>query len=476
MKHRCPLPRECRYPRSVAPPRVRFAPSPTGYFHVGGARTALFNWLYARQQQGVFVLRIEDTDTDRNRDEWVDGIQRAMQWLGLDWDEGPYFQSQRMDLYQTAIDKLLAAGHAYACDCTQEAVRERAARHGGPPGYDGFCRDRGLEALPGRLVRFRTPDVGTTTVHDLIRGEPSFPNDRIEDFAIRKSSGEPLFILANVVDDAEMAISHVIRGEEHLPNTPKYQLLWDVLGYGPHPVFAHLPLLVNEERQKLSKRRDKVALEDYRDEGYLPEGLRNYLALLGWSPGDDRELLTLGELISEFRLEDVKSAPAFFDERKLQAVNSEYLRRLPEDEFVARVLAWFRGTWAPIAPMVQQRARTLGDVPKIVDFLYLAEPVIDMEAWEAGVGRQPAFAQILDAALAQFATCEWTAAVLHDVTKAIGEGVGVPQLGKAQAPIRLAVTGRDVGPPLFESLQLLGRERTLARLRRAEEMLSAAPA
>jgi glutamyl-tRNA synthetase len=460
----------------VAPPRVRFAPSPTGYFHVGGARTALFNWLYARQQQGVFVLRIEDTDTERNRDEWVDGIQRAMQWLGLDWDEGPYFQSQRMDLYQTAIDKLLAAGHAYACDCTQEAVRERAAVRGGPPGYDGFCRDRGLEALPGRLVRFRTPDVGTTTVHDLIRGEPTFPNDRIEDFAIRKSSGGPLFIVANVVDDAEMAISDVIRGEEHLPNTPKYQLLWDALGYGPHPVFAHLPLLVNEKRQKLSKRRDKVALEDYRDEGYLPEGLRNYLALLGWSPGDDRELLTLDELISEFRLEDVKSAPAFFDERKLQAVNSEYLRRLPEDDFVAQVLGWFRDTWAPIAPLVQERARTLGDVPKMVDFLYLAEPVIDMKAWEREVRRQPAFAQILDAARAEYATCQWTAAALHDVTKSLGEAVGVPQLGKAQAPIRLAVTGRDVGPPLFESLQLLGRERTLARLRRAREMLSAAPA
>jgi glutamyl-tRNA synthetase len=455
----------------VVPPRVRFAPSPTGYFHVGGARTALFNWLYARRHRGTFVLRIEDTDTERNRDEWVGGIQRAMQWLGLDWDEGPYFQSQRMDHYHGAIEKLLAAGHAYACDCTQEAVRGRAEVRGGPPGYDGFCRDRGLDGVPGRLVRFRTPDMGATTVLDLIRGEPSFPNDRIEDFAILKSNGGPLFILANVVDDAEMAISHVIRGEEHLPNTPKYQLLWDALGYGSHPVFAHLPLLVNDKRQKLSKRRDKVALEDYRDEGYLPGALRNYLALLGWSPGDDRELLTLDELIGEFRLEDVKSAPAFFDERKLQAVNSDYLRRLTADDFVALVLTWFRDTWAPIAPLVQERARTLGEVPKMVDFLYLAEPVVDVKAWEKGVGRLPAFAQLLDGALVEYATCDWTASTLHDVTQALGEAAGVPQLGKAQAPIRLAVTGRDVGPPLFESLQLLGRERTLARLRHARQRL-----
>jgi glutamyl-tRNA synthetase len=458
----------------VSPRRVRFAPSPTGYFHVGGARTALFNWLFARQHQGTFVLRIEDTDTERNRDEWVAGIERAMRWLGLDWDEGPVFQSQRTDLYQAATEKLLAAGLAYACDCSQEAVQARAKERGGPPGYDGLCRDRGLEALPGRLVRFRTPDEGTTTVVDLIRGEPAFPNDAIEDFAIRKSNGSPLFILANVVDDAKMAISHVIRGEEHLPNTPKYQLLWDALGYGRYPVFAHLPLLVNEKRQKLSKRRDKVALEDYRDEGYLPEAMCNYLALLGWSPGDDREVLTLEELIEDFRLEDVKSAPAFFDLQKLLAVNSEYLRRLPPDEFVARAVTWFRDSWAPIAPLVQERARTLGEVTKMVDFLYLQEPVVDQQAWEKGVRRQPALARILDGALEAFATCEWTASTLHDVTLAVGEAAGVPQLGKAQAPIRLAVTGRDVGPPLFESLQLLGRERTLARLRAARSRVGEA--
>jgi len=438
---------------------------------VGGARTALFNWLFARQHDGKFVLRIEDTDTERNRDEWVAGIQRAMAWMGLDWDEGPIFQSQRGPKYQASIDGLLASGLAYACDCTSEAVQARAKQRGGPPGYDGFCRERGLAPQLGRAVRFRTPDEGATTVVDVIRGRPAFPNDRIEDFAIRKSNGGALFILANVVDDAEMAISHVIRGEEHLSNTPKYQLLWDALGYGSYPVFAHLPLLVNEKRQKLSKRRDKVALEDYRDEGYLPEAMRNYLALLGWSPGDDREYLGLDELVSEFRLEDVKAAPAFFDERKLQAVNSEYLRRMPPEEFVDRAVAWFRGTWEPIAALVQERTRTLGEVPLMVDFLYLPAPVVDQRAWEKGVRRLPAFARILDAALEAFSTCEWTAASLHEVVQAVGEAAGVAQLGKAQAPIRLAVTGRDVGPPLFESLQLLGRERVLARLAAARSRL-----
>jgi glutamyl-tRNA synthetase len=427
----------------------------------------LFNWLFARQHQGTLVLRVEDTDTERNRDEWVAGIERAMGWLGLEWDEGPAFQSQRTDLYQAAIEKLLAAGMAYACDCTREEVEVRAKGGSGPAGYDGFCRDRGLEALAGRLVRFRTPDDGETTVVDVVRGEPVFPNRAIEDFAIRKSNGGPLFILANVVDDADMAITHVIRGEEHLSNTPKYQLLWDALGYGPYPVFAHLPVLVNQKRQKLSKRRDKVALEDYRDEGYLPEAMRNYLALLGWSPGDDREVLDLDELIAEFRLEDVKSAPAFFDERKLLAVNAEYLRRLAPDEFVARAVNWFKDTWAPLAPRVQERVRTLGEVPKMVDFLYLKEPLLDQKDWDKAVRQLPEFARILDAAIEAFATCEWTASAIEKATLAVAEAAGVPQIREAQAPIRLVVTGRAAGPPLWESLELLGRERTLARLRSA---------
>jgi glutamyl-tRNA synthetase len=447
--------------------RVRFAPSPTGYFHVGSARTALFNWLFARQQNGTFVLRVEDTDAERNQAEHIEGIQRALRWLGLDWDEGPYFQSERGDLYLAAIDKLIADGAAYACDCAPEAVQERAKARGGPPGYDGFCRDRGLEPTLGRVVRFRTPDDGITVVEDLIRGRPEFANATVEDFAIRKSSGQPLFILANVVDDADMAITHVIRGEDHLTNSAKYELLWSALGYGAYPIFAHLPLLVNERRHKLSKRRDKVALEQYRDEGFLAEAMRNYLALLGWSPGDDREILSEADLIAEFRLDQVKSAPAFFDEKKLASVNAEYIRALPQTEYFERAQAWIAERWSPIAGLVQERARTLADTFAMTSFLFLPEPPVVAEEWAKGLRQQPAFATILAGAVDAYADCPWNAAALKDATIAVGEHAGVPQLGKAQAPIRLAVTGRSVGPPLFESLEALGRERTLTRLRRA---------
>ena len=445
-------------------PRVRIAPSPTGYFHVGTARTALFNWLFARQTGGTFVLRIEDTDTARNREEHIEGIQSAMLWLGLGWDEGPYFQSKRGALYADAIENLLAAGAAYACDCTPDQVAARAKERGGPPGYDGRCRDRGLEPAPGRLVRFRTPGTGQTTFDDIVRGTVTFDNATIEDFGIRKSNGDPLFILANVVDDADMRITHVIRGEDHVSNTPKYVLLWEALGYGELPRFAHLPLLYNDARKKLSKRRDKVAVEDYRDEGYLPEAIRNYLALLGWAPKDDREIISVEEMISEFRLEDVKSAGAIFDVRKLQHVNAEYLRAMPASEMVERAAAWQRARWEPIAPLVQERARTLAEVYAMTDFLYLPEPTIDQKEWDAAVAKQPAFAAILSATQARYAEIDWTAEEIHQATLAAGEAAGVAKPAQAQAPIRLAVTGRSVGPPLWESLELLGRDRARDRI------------
>jgi glutamyl-tRNA synthetase len=433
---------------------------------VGTGRTALFNWLYARQHGGTFVLRIEDTDTARNRAEHIDGILRAMEWLGLFWDEGPYFQSERGALYAEAIDKLLAAGQAYACDCTPDAVAARAGQRGEKAtGYDGYCRDRGLEASRGRLVRFHTPDVGETAFDDVVRGTVTVQNANIEDFSIRKSDGGPLFILANVVDDADMRISHVIRGEDHISNTAKYVLLWEALSYGPRPVFAHLPLLYNQSRKKLSKRRDKVAVEDYRDEGYLPEAMRNYLALLGWAPGGDREILTLDEMISEFRLEDVKSAGAIFDERKLQSINGEYLRALPTPELVKRAQDWLEARWEPLAPLVQERARTLADVYALTDFLYLPSIMIDPDEWQRGLRRHPAFAEVLTAASKRYAGLdEWRAADIHAATVAAGDDAGVTQIRKAQEPIRLAVTGRSVGPPLWESLEALGRDRTLTRL------------
>jgi glutamyl-tRNA synthetase len=266
-----------------------------------------------------------------------------------------------------------------------------------------------------------------------------------------------------------MTISHVIRGEDHVPNTPKYLLLWDALELGAQPVFAHLPLLVNASRQKLSKRRDKVALEDYRDEGYLPDAMFNYLALLGWSPGGDREILSREEMVEEFRLENVKSSPAFFDEQKLASVNSTYLRSFSPDELIARASAWLTTRWGPIAPLVQERARTFAEIYSMVDFLYLPEIKIDQAEWEKVRRQQPAFVALLEGAEARYAECEWEASAIKDATLEAGTAAGVGSLGKAQAPVRLAVTGRTVGPPLFESLVLLGRRRTIARLVAARE-------
>ncbi len=449
--------------------RARMAPSPTGYFHVGSARTALFNWLFVRQQGGTYILRIEDTDSLRNRAEHAEGIERAMLWLGLDWDEGPYFQSERGELYEAAIQDLWAKDVVYACDCDGNQVAERNEAPGRPAGYDGYCRDRGLEPSVGRLLRFRTPDTGTTSWHDIVRGEVVYENSAIEDFSIRKSNGQPLFILANVVDDGDMAMSHVIRGEDHVSNTPKYILLWNALGLGEVPLFAHLPLLVNESRQKLSKRRDKVALEDYRAEGYLPEAMFNYLALLGWSPREDREILSRDELIEEFRLENVKSSPAFFDQQKLASVNGIYLRKFSPDQLVTRASEWLNERWAPIAPLVQERARTLSDVYSTVDFLYLPEVKIDQSEWDKARRQQPAFVAVLEGAAARYEDCDWDTAGIREATVEAGAAAGVGALGKAQAPVRLAVTGRTVGPPLFESLVLLGRQRTRARVLAARD-------
>ncbi|HZN15502.1 MAG TPA: glutamate--tRNA ligase [Acidimicrobiales bacterium] len=466
--------------------RVRFCPSPTGYFHVGGGRTALFNWLLVKRLGGEFILRIEDTDAERNKEEWVLGIHNAMRWLGLDWDEY-YRQSERLELYRAAAGRLAADGKAYYCDCTREVVVERT-KGNATPGYDSFCRDRGLEPGPGRALRFRTPDDGATTIVDVVRGEPTFEHSTIEDFVLQRGDGSPLFILANVVDDMDMRISHVVRSEEHLPNTPKYVLLWHALGGGEPagsggrtqlPVFAHLPVVVNEKRQKLSKRRpgDRVELEQYQEEGYLAVAMRNYLALLGWAPGDDREFVTVEEMIEAFRLEAVKSAPAFFDVKKLRHFNGHYIRELSAGDFVSAVGPYLQDAipfvdydvLEQIAPLVQERIEVLSDVPAMVDFLFLREPPIDEAAWDKHMKGNAA--EILDGVLRLYAECEWTADAIKDATVAVGEGLGL-SLTKAHFPVRVAVTGRAVGPPLFDALEVLGREPTLERLRSARDRLS----
>ena len=480
-------------------PRVRFAPSPTGYFHVGSARSALFNWFIARQSPtGHFILRIEDTDAERNREEWVDGIVSAMAWLGLTADAGPFRQSDNAPAHATATEQLLAAGYLYYCDCTGDDVQVRKGDNK-TPGYDGYCRDRGLAKTEKTALRFATPREGLTIVPDLIRGQVEFQNALIDDFVVAKSSGVVLYALANVTDDRNDGITHVIRGEEHLPNAPKQMLLWaalnDVTGVDvPLPTYAHLPLLVNEQRKKLSKRKDPVATESYRDEGYLPEAFVNYLALLGWSPRGDEEIVPLETLTEQFRLEDVSHSPAFFDVKKLRAFNGEYIRRLSVEEFLDRVGPWVRPwstAWQPtdrtvpwtegqfdpvlfarVAPLVQERIALLSEVPDMVAFFFLDEPLMNEADFAKSIGNDPLAQALLATTIERFGDVAWTSTDLHQAVVELGEAMGL-SLRKAQAPIRCAVTGSLVGPPLFESLELLGRDETIARLTHALERCSA---
>ncbi|MCC9307011.1 glutamate--tRNA ligase [Kitasatospora sp. RB6PN24] len=444
-------------------------------FHVGGARSALFNWAFAHQNGGTFVLRIEDTDAARNQPEWVDGIINALAAVGIsDADpsfEGPYFQSQYAAEHRAAAEKLYGQGLAYYCDCTREQLAERTGSQ--QLGYDGYCRTRALTPEPGRALRFRTPDEGTTVVDDVVRGRTEFPNKAIEDFVIARGDGTPVFLIANAVDDITQRITHVIRGEEHLSNTPKQQLLWEALG-ATAPVWAHLPVIVNEKRQKLSKRRDKVALEDYLGEGYLPDAMVNYLMLLGWAPGADTEILPYRELESLFRLEDVTKAPAFFDIKKLTAFNGEYIRALDGERFIDACAPWLSAPTVPwraeafdpevfrkLAPLAQTRLTVLSEVVSYVDFVFLDEPVRDQASWDKAM--KPGAADVIRSVRERLVDVPWQADALKAALEEAAAEHGL-KLGKAQAPIRVAVTGRTVGLPLFESLEVLGRDRTLARL------------
>jgi glutamyl-tRNA synthetase len=467
-------------------PRLRFAPSPTGYLHVGGARTVLFNWFEARRTGGEFLLRIEDTDTERNRPELTQNILDMLEWLGLGWDGAPTHQSERFDLYQAAAQRLLDDGRAYWCDCTTEEVQARNKAAGGPPGYDGHCRDRGIERSPSTALRFRSPDDGSTSFEDLVRGTVTVENRTLEDFVLLRSSGTPTFLLANVVDDADMAITHVVRGEEHVNGTPKYLCLGEALGLDYRPVFAHLPILVNEQRQKLSKRRDSVSVQDFKDAGYLPTAMVNYLALLGWGPRDGEEVRRrpLEDFVQLFQLDDVSSSPAFFDVKKLQAFNADHVRFLsvPDFEAVARPFLTHgdaaAAALAPLAPLVQERVRLLTEVEPMIAFLLDGPLEIDPDSWDKAMARGKAAPEMLDAVVKELTDLDaWEADRIRAAVEAAAVAVGLvnaegqPQLSKAQAPVRVATTGRTVGPPLFEALAALGRDRTIERLQEARARL-----
>jgi glutamyl-tRNA synthetase len=461
-------------------PRYRFAPSPTGYFHVGGARTALYNWILALQSNGVFVLRIEDTDDSRNNPQWTQGILDALAWLGIDNKdshfEGPFFQSANAALHVEAAEKLFAQGAAYYCDLSSEDIQKRAKESGKQnerQGYDGYSRDRGLGPGEGRVLRFRVP-AGSTIVQDQVRGSVEFDNSTIEDFVLLRGNGSPVFLLANVVDDVTQGITHVVRAEEHLPNAPKQQMIWRALGHEP-PIWAHVPVLVNEQRKKLSKRRDKVAVEQYREEGVLSAAMKNYLMTLGWAPTGDTEIVPFEKITAEFDLSSVNHSPAFFDIVKLQSFNADYIRAMPVDDFIRACEPWLTGEKAPwqaqdydakvfaeIAPLVQTRVQLLQDVPSMVDFLFCDLPPIDDAAFTKAFAPEWASATLIEIRDA-FKTCEFTPDALKAVVESVGEKHSL-KLGKMQAPLRVAVTGRSVGPPLFEPIAMLGRDATLKRI------------
>jgi glutamyl-tRNA synthetase len=471
--------------------RTRFAPSPTGYLHVGTARTALYNFLYARRHEGTFVLRIEDTDVARNIAGGADEIVDTLRWLGLSWDEGygvggpngPYRQSERLDRYHTAVNALIAKGEAYPCYCTADEIEQRrqaAEGSGLPPGYDGHCRNLStaqLEAYEaeGRkpAVRFRLPDEGETVVEDVIRGRIVFQNSTLTDFVVMRPTGIPTYLFAAVYDDVDMAISHIIRGEDLLPATPRQIHVFRALGREQPPAFAHLPLLVGSDRKKLSKRRQQVALEEYRAQGYLPEAIVNYLALLGWGYDETTEHFTLRELQQVFSLERVSRNPAMFDDAKLDAINGWYIRRLEPSDLAARLLPFMeRAGYRDLdidlltraVPLIAERVTRLDQGPDMLGFLFLDQVGLDPEQ-AARVLTEEARG-FLDAAAKVLRPVEpWTSEAIERALRELAEEQG-QKPRKAFQPIRLAITGRLVSPPLFESMELLGRERSLARLER----------
>ncbi|GAS95130.1 glutamyl-tRNA synthetase [Mycolicibacterium canariasense] len=474
--------------------RVRFCPSPTGTPHVGLVRTALFNWAYARHTGGTFVFRIEDTDAARDSQESYDAILDALRWLGLNWDEGvevggphaPYRQSQRADIYRDVIAQLLAAGEVYEAYSTPEEVEARHIAAGRNPklGYDNFDRDltdeqRAAFAAQGRkpVLRLRMPDADLSW-NDLVRGPVSFPAGSVPDFAITRANGDPLYTLVNPVDDALMRITHVLRGEDIMPSTPRQIALYHALiriGIAEWvPEFGHLPSVLGDGNKKLSKRDPQSNLFLHRDRGFIPEGLLNYLALLGWGIADDHDVFSLDEMVAAFDVADVNSNPARFDQKKADAINAEHIRQLTPQDFTARLDAYLGAhghdttlddaAFAEAAALIQTRIVVLGDAWELLKFFNDDAYVLEDKAAAKELG--PDSAPVLDAALAALeGLAEWTAPAIETALKAaLLDGLELKPR-KAFGPIRVAVTGATVSPPLYESMELLGAERSLARLR-----------
>jgi glutamyl-tRNA synthetase len=438
---------------------LRFAPSPTGALHIGGARTALYNWLAARHGGGELVLRVEDTDRERSTAENVAQILDALGWLGLDWDEGPLSQVGRADRHARALSHLLDSGAAYRDHATAAEVEEWKAEHGADRGYRGQTSEQ-----LGAAVRLRVPDEGETVVEDMIRGPVRFPNRSYDDFVIARADGSVLYNLAVAVDDAEMGITDVVRGDDHLSNTPKQLLVLDALGH-PAPRYAHLPLLHGPDGRKLSKRHGAASVQELREAGYLPAAVRNYLALLGWGAGDDATVLSTAELVARFRIEDVGRAAAIFDERKLRWLNGRHMRELPLEEYTLAVADHLgRAVDARLrsaCEIAQEKAQTLAEVWPLIRFLF-EPPIRDERAWEKTMKEgAPAALEAAREALAVVGGFDPEA--LEAALAPLPERLGTKP-GKVYQPIRVAITGTTVSPGIFESLSALGREQSLRRI------------
>ncbi|MDQ7032213.1 MAG: glutamate--tRNA ligase [Desulfonauticus sp.] len=455
---------------------TRFAPSPTGYLHIGGARTALFSWLWARKNKGKFVLRIEDTDEQRSTPEMTQAILDAMDWLGLDYDLGPYFQSQRKEIYQEYIEKLLASGAAYYCECTPEEVekmREEARQKGLKPKYNGRCRNKNLGPGPGRVVRLKVPLTGETSFEDLVKGTISVRNAELDDFILRRSDGTPTYNLAVVVDDLTMGITHIIRGDDHVNNTPKQVLIYQALNV-PLPKFAHVPMILGPDKKKLSKRHGALSVMIYKEMGFLPEALVNYLVRLGWSYGD-QEIFSKEELIEKFSLENLNASASVFDLDKLLWVNSHYIKNSSVEQLVPLVSEFVQELGytpeadylAKIIPLYQPRAKTLKEMAEQMHFFFKTTEELDYDLKAVKKFFTPEVKEHLQTILGRMQeTKDFSQKELENLFAKYLDETGIKFKLIAQ-PLRIAITGQTFSPGLFETMEVLGKEKVISRIQRA---------
>jgi len=454
---------------------TRFPPSPTGYLHIGGARTALFNWLYARHMKGKFVLRIEDTDIKRSTQESVDAIFESLEWLGIDWDEGPFFQSQRFNIYSEYIQKLLDTGFAYYCTCSPEKlekIRKKAIEVGGKPKYDGTCREKNLSKTDNAVIRFKAPVSGTTALEDVIKGNIVFQNEELDDFIIARSDGSPTYNFVVVVDDITMGINTVLRGDDHVMNTPRQILLYKALN-SPLPTFGHVPMVLGSDRTRLSKRHGAMSVTAYRDMGYLPDAFINYLVRLGWSYGD-QEFFSREELVEKFSLENIGRSAGIFNPEKLLALNADHIKATPPDELI-KYLAPFlkaKGYHFQKGPFIvnairtlNARSKTLKDMADDAGFYFTDTVSYDEKA--AKKFFNPVSLEPLVLLLEQLeALDEFKETDLENAFKEVMEKTGL-KLGKIAQPVRLALTGKTASPGIFEIIEIIGKNRVLSRIRDA---------